>query len=187
MFDSFGVIPLTQWESLFCSSFAIVLFIFPTAKSQENQGLYTKKSHWDWETVSAIVFFFFVACKVILFCNRELQNKFHNLKFKLCEEWKRKTFSVWSFSKVDLIVSFILVNLTWRTTFEIYCHVKSNCQQLLKLNQQKLRVGDTENFGVDPIPSNYRASIADTNTDTDTFCLKIPWFLDHWMIWYFCL
>ena len=38
-------------------------------------------------------------------------------------------------------------------------------------------VGDTANFGIDPIPSNYRVSIADT--DTDTFYLKIH---DHLMI-----
>ena len=46
----------------------------------------------------------------------------------------------------------------------------------------KLGVGKTADFGIDPIPSDYRASIADT--DTDTFYLKIP---DHWMILYFCL
>ena len=43
-------------------------------------------------------------------------------------------------------------------------------------------VGDTANFGIDPIPSKYRASIA--HTDTDTFNLKIP---DQIMILYFCL
>ena len=45
-----------------------------------------------------------------------------------------------------------------------------------------IRVGDTANFGIYPIPSDYRASIA--NTDTDTFHSKIP---DHLMIWYFWL
>ena len=45
-------------------------------------------------------------------------------------------------------------------------------------------MGDTANFGINPKPSNYSASIADTNTDTDTFSLKIT---DHWMILYFCL
>ena len=33
-------------------------------------------------------------------------------------------------------------------------------------------MGDTANFGIDLIPSKYRASIVDT--DTDTFYLKIP-------------
>ena len=46
-----------------------------------------------------------------------------------------------------------------------------------------LAVGDTAHFGIGRIPSNYRASIADTDTDT-TFYLKIR---DHWMILYFCL
>ncbi len=36
----------------------------------------------------------------------------------------------------------------------------------------KLGVCDTANFGIDPIPSKYRASIADTNPDTDTCHLK---------------
>ena len=42
-------------------------------------------------------------------------------------------------------------------------------------------MGDTANFGIDSIPSNYRASIADTDTDTDTdtFYLKIP---DHFVL-----
>ena len=31
-----------------------------------------------------------------------------------------------------------------------------------------LGVGDTANFGIDPIPTKYRASIADTDTDTFT-------------------
>ncbi len=35
-----------------------------------------------------------------------------------------------------------------------------------------LGVCDTANFGIDPIPSKYRASIADTNPDTDTWHLK---------------
>ena len=47
-----------------------------------------------------------------------------------------------------------------------------------------LGVGDTATFGIDPIPSKYRASIADTDTDTDIFYLKIP---DQIMILYFCL
>ena len=42
----------------------------------------------------------------------------------------------------------------------------------------KVGVSGTANFGIDSIPSNYRASI----TDTDTY--KNP---DHWMILYFCL
>ncbi len=33
-------------------------------------------------------------------------------------------------------------------------------------------VCDTANFGIDPIPSKYRASIADTDTDSDTCHLK---------------
>ena len=37
-----------------------------------------------------------------------------------------------------------------------------------------LGLGDTANFGIDPIPSKYRAGTADTNTDT--FYWKIP---DH--------
>ena len=40
------------------------------------------------------------------------------------------------------------------------------------LQLTQLEVGNTANFGIDPIPSNYRASIANTNT----FYLKIP---DH--------
>ena len=38
--------------------------------------------------------------------------------------------------------------------------------------RRRLGVGDNANFGIDPIPSKYRASI--TDTDTDTFYLKIP-------------
>ena len=38
---------------------------------------------------------------------------------------------------------------------------------LLK-NQDKAGVGDTANFGIDLIPSNYRASIADTDTDINS-------------------
>ena len=38
----------------------------------------------------------------------------------------------------------------------------------------ELGVGDTGNFGIDLIPSKYRASIADADadTDTDTFYMK---------------
>ncbi len=39
-----------------------------------------------------------------------------------------------------------------------------------------LGVCDTANFGIDPIPSKYRASIADTDTDSDTCHLKIHTF-----------
>ena len=39
------------------------------------------------------------------------------------------------------------------------------CESSLPL---RVRVGNTANFGIDPIPSNYRASIADSDTDTDT-------------------
>ena len=53
---------------------------------------------------------------------------------------------------------------------------------LAALAEAIVGVGDTANFGIDPIPSKYRASIADT--DTDTFNLKIP---DQIMILYFCL
>ncbi len=35
-----------------------------------------------------------------------------------------------------------------------------------------LGVCDTANFGIDPIPSKYRASIADTNPDTCHFKKK---------------
>ena len=41
-------------------------------------------------------------------------------------------------------------------------------------------VGNTANFGIDLISSNYRASTADT--DTDTFYLKI---IDHLIFLYF--
>lgn len=34
----------------------------------------------------------------------------------------------------------------------------------------KIVMGDTTKFDIDPIPSNYRASIDDTDIDTDTFC-----------------
>ena len=47
-----------------------------------------------------------------------------------------------------------------------------------------LGMGDTANFGIDPIPSKYRAIIADTDNDTNSFYLKIS---DHLMILYFCL
>jgi len=39
---------------------------------------------------------------------------------------------------------------------------------LLSYNQSLLGVGDTAKCGIDPIPSKYRASIA----DTDTFYLE---------------
>ncbi len=39
-----------------------------------------------------------------------------------------------------------------------------------------LGVCDTANFGIDPIPSKYKASIADTDPDPDTCHLKIHTF-----------
>ncbi len=49
------------------------------------------------------------------------------------------------------------------------------CKNINETNTCILRVGvyDTANFGIDPIPSKYRASIADTDTDSDTCHLKI--------------
>ena len=47
-----------------------------------------------------------------------------------------------------------------------------------------LRVGNTVNFGIDSISSNYSAGIADINTNTGTYSLKMT---DSWMILYFCL
>ena len=62
---------------------------------------------------------------------------------------------------------------------ELNAQRKFGCSSLINITSAcecylKLRVGDTANFGIDSIPSNYRVSIADT--DTNTFYLKIP---DH--------
>ena len=60
--------------------------------------------------------------------------------------------------------------ITWMSSRESVSFSKSS-------SISKVRVGDTAHFGIDPIPSNYRTSIADTNTILFTWkFLIVEWF-----------
>ncbi len=66
-------------------------------------------------------------------------------------------------------IGFIWITLTHNICFGCdLLHLKVDISSFL------LGVCDTANFGIDPIPSKYRASIADT--DSDTCHLKIHTF-----------
>ena len=55
-----------------------------------------------------------------------------------------------------------------------HAHMQTQNRQGERHRRKTVGSGNIAHFGIDPIPSNYRTSIADT--DTDNFYLKIP---DH--------